>query len=253
MRGTGLCNRGHMLGFGVAVLGSVLLAHAFDFFTHEYAHAFVAWGLGWKGDPLALHYGTAAIDNILLQQQIDENVDYAPIFASGRGWQAALIAAAGPLLANGGTALICHRLIMGLIGRAGRPVVLWGLVWVDAFSTFNVWSYAPLRVLTSHGDMALLARGLGISVWGLFPFVSAFAVWLVWRFACRALPVAQARLFPVDRQKIFSMTVLAVSLGFFSIPGFLGGYGPFCAVLGMVSVFMVLPVLLAAQQEPVGG
>lgn len=253
MRGTGLRNRGYMLGFGGAVLISVLFAHAFNFFAHEYAHAFVAWGLGWKGDPLALHYGTGAIDNILLQQQIDENVDYAPIFASGCAWQAALIAAAGPLLANGGTAMICHRLIMGLIGRATRPIALWGLVWVDAFSTFNVWSYAPLRVLTSHGDMALLARGLGISVWGLFPFVSAFAVWLVWRFACHALPAAQARLFSADRQKIFSMTVLAVSLGFFSIPGFLGGYGSFCAVLSVVSFFMVLPVLLAAQQEPAGG
>lgn len=230
------------LRFGGAVFLSVLLAHAFNFFLHEYAHSFIAWMSGWKGNPFALHYGAASIDNILLQQ-IDENVDYAPIFASGAGWQAALIAAAGPLLANGGTAIICHRLIM----RGTRSFALWGLVWIEAFSAFNVWSYAPLRVLTSHGDMAILARGLGISVWVLFPFVTGFAIWLICRFACRALPVAQKRLYPADMQKAFSMAVLAVSLGFFSIPGFLPGYGPFCAALSVVSFFLVLPALIAAQ------
>ncbi|WP_182998292.1 hypothetical protein [Gluconacetobacter sacchari] len=196
---------------------------------------------------MALHYGTAAIDNVLLQQQIDENVDYGPIFASGGGWQAALIAAAGPLLANGGTALLCHRLIV----RAVRPAALWWLVWVDAFSTFNVWSYAPLRVLTTHGDMALLARGPGVSVWVLFPFVTSFAAWLVWRFAFRALPLAQKRLDPDDGRSSFSMVVLAISVPFFSMSG-LSGYGPFCAVLATVSFFMMMPVLMAAQRTGAG-
>ncbi|GAA4504226.1 hypothetical protein [Gluconacetobacter tumulicola] len=179
MTGAIMRTAGRSLRFGSAVFLSMLLAHAFNYFLHEYAHSFMAWLLRWKADPFALNYGTASIDNILLQQQIDENVDYGPILASGEGWQAALIAAAGPLLANGGTALLCHRLIV----RAVRPAALWWLVWVDAFSTFNVWSYAPLRVLTTHGDMALLARGLGVSVWVLFPFATSFAAWLLWRLA----------------------------------------------------------------------
>ncbi|GAA4481804.1 hypothetical protein [Gluconacetobacter asukensis] len=232
------------LRFGVAVFLSMLLAHMFNYFLHEYAHSFMAWVLQRKENPFALHYGSASIDNILLQQQIDEDVDYEPIFASGRGWQAALIAAAGPLLANGGTALVCHRMIM----RCVHPRALWWLVWIDAFSTFNVWSYAPLRVLTSHGDMALLARGLGVSVWVLFPFVTSFAGWLVWRFACHALPLAQKRLYPGDARTMFSMVVLAVSVGFFSISGLLGSYGSLCAVLGIVSFFLVMPALMAAQQ-----
>ncbi|MFS3135267.1 hypothetical protein ACLRDC_07745 [Gluconacetobacter sacchari] len=128
---------------------------------------------------------------------------------------------------------------------------LWWLVWVDAFSTFNVWSYAPLRVLTTHGDMALLARGLGVSVWVLFPFVTSFAAWLVWRFAFRALPLAQKRLDPDDGRSSFSMVVLAISVPFFSMSG-LSGYGPFCAVLATVSFFMMMPVLMAAQRTGAG-
>lgn len=247
MTGAIMRTAGRSLRFGSAVFLSMLLAHAFNYFLHEYAHSFMAWLLGWKADPFALNYGTASIDNILLQQQIDENVDYGPILASGEGWQAALIAAAGPLLANGGTALLCHRLIV----RAVRPAALWWLVWVDAFSTFNVWSYAPLRVLTTHGDMALLARGLGVSVWVLFPFATSFAAWLLWRFAFRALPLAQKRLYPDDAQISFSMVVLAISIPFFSISG-LFGYGPFCAMLAIVSFFMMMPALMVAQRTGAG-
>ncbi|WP_173582443.1 hypothetical protein [Acetobacter musti] len=231
--------------FGTAVFLSVLTAHAFNFFFHEYAHSFMAWGLGWKADPFALDYGTPTIDNILLQQQISENVDYTPIFASGHGWQAALIAAAGPLFANGGTAIACNS----LLARTHRPGWLWCLVWTDAFATFNVWSYAPLRTLTTHGDMALLAAGLGISTWLLFPFVTAFALWLVIRFSCHALPVAQDRMFPRTAQRTLSTTVIAVSLGFFSIAGLAPQYGLASVLLSVASLLFLMPVLIAAQDN----
>ncbi|MBM9402850.1 hypothetical protein JUN65_14810 [Gluconacetobacter azotocaptans] len=242
--------------FGFLVLVSILVVHAIDYLLHEYAHSFMAWILGWKRDPFALNYGTASIDNILFQQQIDENVEYGPIFAGHHGWQAALIAAAGPLFANGGTALICHSLIMrvGTI-RAGRSTnrgtvtaaSLWWLIWIDAFATFNVWSYAPLRTLTTHADMALLAQGLGISVWLLFPLVTSYAGWLVYRMSYRALPTVQASLYPDDQRLTLSMTVLAVSLGFFSVSGLGGNYGVWSALMDMASLFLLLPALLAGQ------
>jgi len=242
---------GHPLRFGASVLLTILLVHAFDFFLHEYAHACMAWLMGWKDNAFALNYGSLRIDNILMQQQIDENVDYAPIFTSGHSWQAACIAAAGPLLANGGTALACD-VWLARLNRTGSSAngLIWWLVWIDAFATFNVWSYAPLRVLTSHGDMALLAQGLGISTYGLFPIVTLYAGWLVYRFALRALPDAQRHLYPVDQRLTFSTTVLATSFGFFSVVGLGGAYGAWSALLCMASLFLFLPTLLSMQRTP---
>lgn len=79
----------------------ILVAHALALFSHEYAHSFTAWLLGWKTNPLALNYGELTPINILAQIQIDENVGYDPIFAGGHGWQAAMISAAGMLIGNG--------------------------------------------------------------------------------------------------------------------------------------------------------
>jgi len=70
-------------------------AHAIAFFAHEYAHSTLAWLLGWKANPLALNYGHLTLSNLLAQFDIDENVNYAPIFAAGHDHQAGLIAAAG--------------------------------------------------------------------------------------------------------------------------------------------------------------
>ena len=73
------------------------LAHAVAFFAHEYGHSFSAWALGFKAHPLVLNFGTLSLRNLLIMSEIDEKVDYAPIFAGGDGAAAALIAAAGVL------------------------------------------------------------------------------------------------------------------------------------------------------------
>ena len=63
--------------------------------VHEYAHSFTAWLLHFKANPLALDYGHVNLNNLLFQDDIDENVDYAPIFAAERGSSVALIAVPG--------------------------------------------------------------------------------------------------------------------------------------------------------------
>ena len=63
--------------------------------VHEYAHSFTAWLLHFKANPLALDYGHLNLNNLLFQDDIDENVDYAPIFAAKRGSSVALIAVPG--------------------------------------------------------------------------------------------------------------------------------------------------------------
>ncbi|HEY2357835.1 MAG TPA: hypothetical protein VGH86_10325 [Phenylobacterium sp.] len=75
-------------------------AHAVAFFAHEYAHAVVAWALGWKNNPLAIDYAKPSIGVFLIQLGINQNVDEAPIFAAGRAADVAMIGVAGSLLGN---------------------------------------------------------------------------------------------------------------------------------------------------------
>src|SRR5713226_6197420 len=88
-------------GFVVACLICILLAHYAAVLVHEYAHSFMAFALGYKSDPLVIHFGGKRVANLLLLININEQVDYAAMFARGDGPAAALIGFAGPGLANG--------------------------------------------------------------------------------------------------------------------------------------------------------
>lgn len=89
------------------VLVQSWLAHAPVFFTHEYSHSFTAFFLGWKSNPLDLHFPPPSMIVWLIQSGIDQNVDEGPIFAAGQAVDAGLIGLAGPLLGN---ALITYPL-----------------------------------------------------------------------------------------------------------------------------------------------
>jgi len=88
-------------GFVVACLICILLAHYAAVLPHEYAHSFMAFALGYKSDPLVIHFGGTSVTNLILLINIDEQVDYAAMFARGDGPAAALTGFAGPGLANG--------------------------------------------------------------------------------------------------------------------------------------------------------
>jgi len=79
---------------GLLLLVQLWAAHFCTFFPHEYAHSFMAWFLGWKANPLALDYAHPTAVVLLLQLGINQNVNEGPIFASGHGVEAAIIAAA---------------------------------------------------------------------------------------------------------------------------------------------------------------
>lgn len=49
----------------------ILLAHYQIVFAHKYAHAFVAWILGYKNSPFDLNYGGTSLGNLLLLVNID--------------------------------------------------------------------------------------------------------------------------------------------------------------------------------------
>lgn len=93
-------------GFVVTSLICILLAHYAAVLPHEYAHSFMAFALGYKSDPLVIHFGGTSIGNLVLLININEQVDYAPMFARGDGRAAALTGFAGPGLANGSLYLL---------------------------------------------------------------------------------------------------------------------------------------------------
>jgi len=170
------------------------LAHAIGFMVHEYAHSFTAWLLHFKANPLALDYGHMNLDNLLFQEDIDENVDYAPIFAAGHGHLAALIAVAGVLIGNGLTYTISRLLYARARQRRSRKWAMF-FFWICVMSVGNFLAYVPMRTFTTHADMATTERGFGVSPWVIALVLGVpFAV-AIWHFFARILPDAEVFLF----------------------------------------------------------
>lgn len=220
------------------------LTHAIAFFTHEYAHSFTAWAFGAKGNPVAIHYGQATVSNILMQGDIDENVDYDPIFAAGRGWLAALIALAGMLLGNGGLYLISRA---GL-ARAKRmdnrgQGVFWLLLGTMCVGNFI--DYVPNRTFSTHGDMVTAERGLHCSPWWIAVVLGVPLLAVCWHHFARVLPRAAARFWRNEPTCAVILAVLAVVMftEFFGRAGF-DGYGPVAHRISAFWVYIVPAPLL---------
>ena len=235
---------GNDLRFAGLTIGLIFVAHATAYFTHEYSHAFTAWALGWMRSPFDIDYGHLTLSNILFQQDVADGVDYGPIFASGYGHHASLIAFDGPGIGNG----LFYVLAFGLFGRASvrsrRPVAMF-LFWMAVMDAGNVWSYAPIRTVTTHADMALVASGLGISTWVLLPIVTAPSILIAWSFFARLLLLARRTLFASSPVTDAFATLMACYFYFvfFGHPGFGGGYGEVSALLSIASMFLIFPFL----------
>jgi hypothetical protein len=219
------------------------LTHAIGYLMHEYAHSFSAWLLHAKADPLALDYGHFTLGNILLQSDIDENVDYAPIFAAGRNHVAAFIAVAGVLIGNGLSYLI-SRALMARARRSGSSISLLFAFLLCVMSIGNFLSYVPLRTFATHADMATTAKGLQASPWvialGLgIPFALALL-----HFFERILNTTGRLLFPGSYASQCVLVVLTTFLifGFFGSAG-MKNYGDVSHMLSMICVYALFPVV----------
>ncbi|MBB2202106.1 hypothetical protein HLH28_11085 [Gluconacetobacter tumulisoli] len=223
--------------FFVGTIGLVLLAHAIAFFLHEYAHSFTAWALGWKPNPLALHYGRLTVANVLFQSEIDEDVNYTPIFAGHHDASAALIVLAGLFLGNACLYGLC--VLLAGIARCRTRF----LFWLGLMGAANVWSYAPIRTLTTHGDMAYLAQGLHLSVWVLLPIVTLPSLLISYSFFFGFLPPLWTSLFGNRAtQAVFSAGMIGfLYFGFFGGAGLFGNYGPIPALVSAASWLLLLP------------
>jgi len=238
--------------FAIATAVALLLTHAIAYFLHEYSHATMAWVLGLKANPLAIYYGHLDLSNVLLQQEIYEHVDYTRIFAEGHDRAAAAIALAGPGIGNGVLYIVLALLLRARIG-AMRPAVALFLFWLALMAAANLWSYAPIRTIATHADMALAGRGLGISQWTLFPFVVLPALGAAWHFFARLRPLVLAHVCddaPL-RPAFISAIAVFIFFGFYGVPGIAGDYGNVSAVFSILSIFLVLPVVTMLTLTPI--
>jgi len=219
------------------------LAHAIGFMVHEYAHSFTAWLLHFKANPLALNYGGINLNNILFQNDIDENVDYSPIFAASRGPLASLIAVAGVLIGNG-ISYIVSRLLYAKARQKKRRAWAMFFFWLCAMSVGNFLSYVPVRTFTTHADMATTARGLNVSAWVIALVLGVpFAV-AIWHFLAKVLPDAEAFLFP-DEPALQGVLVLLTTYLVFVFFGGSGirNYGSVSHWLSAISEYFLFPVV----------
>ncbi|MET0506487.1 MAG: hypothetical protein ABWZ85_14300 [Luteibacter sp.] len=224
-----------------------LLAHAVGLFSHEFAHTFSALALGWKQNPFALDWGSASPLNILLQQEVDENVDYAPVFASGHGIDAGLIALAGAALGNMVVSLGAGLAVFTAARKRASVAVGCFGYWLVVMSVGNLLSYVPLRVFTSHADMHTVQQGFGWTPMQVILFIGIpFFLAVLW-FFLRFQPRALYALFPVSAPRRYVMVVLTslTVFGFFAVAG-LSGYGETSHVLSLGFLLALLPLSLVS-------
>jgi hypothetical protein len=221
------------------------LAHAIAFFAHEYSHSTTAWLLGWKANPLALHYSHPSIAVILAQYGIDENVDYTPIFASGHHNQAGIIAAAGMILGN---ALITYALSRWLYKKAkqhGSQLIATFAYWLTVASLGNLIDYVPVRTFAFDDDMHTVATGFQVSPWIiLLVFGIPFLIMFV-HFFRKIESQSLHWLFPKSpAQRIIVMLLTAfVIFAFYGSAGWVEYSGPVSTHISMVSVCVVFPLI----------
>jgi len=242
--------------FVIKTIGFLLLlwfTHALGYLIHEYAHSFVAWGLGWKANPLALNYGSLNLENMLYQSDIDGNVDYDPIFAAGQGSAAALIAVSGVLLGNGLGYIISRYGYSRYKSREKKSVALFMFLFC-IMNAGNFISYVPTRTFATHADMATVARGLNISSWWIALVLGIPYCLAVVHFFAKILPGARCFFFP--EWKVGEILLVALSsFMFFYFYGKAGlhRYGEAAHWISTVSVYVLFPltVVLSCRGESI--
>jgi hypothetical protein len=228
----------------ILLLAQLWLAHAFVFFAHEYAHTFTAWLLGWKSSPFDLHVPPSSPTVWLIQMGIDQNVDEAPIFASGKGSHAAIIALAGALLGN---ALITLPLSRLTYAHAKRHALRgWAMLafWVCTASVGNLFDYVPIRTFTLGGDMGSVQRGFEWSPWTVLVVFGIPTALVLGYFLFRIVPATLKWLFPesASQRALIAIVTAFVMFAFFGAAGWAEG-GPISHQMSVISVFVMAPAV----------
>lgn len=222
-------------------------AHAIAFFPHEYSHSFTAWALGWKNNPLALNYGHLTLSNLLAQFDIDENVNYAPIFATGHGQQAGLIAIAGLLIGNFLLTYPLSLLGFNFSKNSTYRILALFFYWLCVASIGNLIDYVPVRTFAFSGDMHTVCEGFNCSPWLLLFCLGIPFITILMHFIFFFAPRALHSLFP-DAKAMRLVTIVLTSSAMFSFYGAagLGSKDPISHNISIVSISVMLPLSIIA-------
>ncbi|ULU24072.1 hypothetical protein DYST_00979 [Dyella terrae] len=233
--------------FGIAACICVVVAHAIAYLTHEYAHSFTAWALGWMANPLAIDYGPPTLYNIIFLGGVSDNVNYAPILAGGHGLAVVAIALAGMLIGN---AALYYMLFLAARTRLvmTRPALLAGIFTLALMCAGNVWGYVPIRGFTTHADIAIAASGLHLQTWVMGLCLLPLSLHIVWhclfRFLPQCLDSAAAK---SDVRLVLIITLTGYWLFvFYGGEGTSGDYGLVSQLLSITSKYFLFPLSVAA-------
>ena len=231
------------LVFGLATCVLIIVAHAVAYMSHEYSHSFLAWALGWMADPLALDYGHPTLYNILFQGDVGDNVQYDPIFTTGHGPIASAIALAGTVVGNAIPYFILYR-VSKIRSIANSRIGLSIVYWLSLMCAGNVWGYVPIRALTTHADIAISARGFGVSPWLQFPFLIIPALYVVYHFFAKMCAGCYAEMTSGSAPRL-ALVVALTSYWFFAFyggDGTSGDYGLNSQLLAITSKYFLFPL-----------
>lgn len=227
------------------------LTHYLAVIPHEFSHSIVAWIVGIKPTPGDLAWGGTGLDNILLLDHIDENVDYYPAFTAGKGWQAAVTAAAGPLIGNGVPYLIVRSLILRTRSLAARPVLLYVLFWYLFFGVANLYDYVPMRVFAGDGDVTHFVLGSHADRWWIYAIGTVVVLWAVVDLYRTVWPAVLGRVGFADLRLPRAIVLVlgtAVLFGYFAIPA-LEESDAVSQFLGRTSLLLIPVVIVVAGRR----
>lgn len=235
----------HWAAFLAATVCMILATHAVAFFLHEFSHSFTASALGWKSNPLDLTYGSPSPANLLLQVDIDENVDYDPIFAAGQTTAAGVIAVAGVVLGNGILSLALGLVTFFAAQRKSRVLWAYAGYWLTVMSIGNLLCYVPIRVFSSHADMHTATLGFHCSPATLLVILGLPFLVAAYYFLTIFAPAALRGMFPNSAARRITIIVLTafVLFGFFGSPG-LSNHGEISRTLSLTFIFALVPLAI---------
>jgi hypothetical protein len=223
----------------------LLLAHYLAVLPHEYAHSFMAWLLGYKDNPLLITFGGTSLLNLVTLLHIDENVDYNNIIAHGHLFYVALIAFAGPGIANG----LLYSISLYFLSQErhhNKPYLFYFMFWFNLLNFANFYDYVPIRTFSPEGDMANLARGLNISPWWIYIIVGYVVAFVFWHFFTVTMVEAYKHLklnSTLSRASLLILCVLVI-FGYYGMAGYIGN-GDISHFLSATSVIMIPGIIIA--------
>lgn len=228
----------------------LLVTHYLAVIPHEFAHSTVAWLLGLKPEPGDITWGETSPANLLLLVDIDENVDYTAALDAGRGAAVAMVAFAGPGLANGGFYLLSRALI-GRHWLETRPVVTYVLFWFLFINLVNLYCYVPMRTFAGDGDVHHFLLGTGLSPWWVYGIVGPLVLWATVDCYRRVIPrtLAICRFETPAQRAVVLVVATLVMFACYALPAFWES-DPISNFMAGTSVLLV-PVVLVLTWRPI--